>query len=121
MKIIVCTVCPKGCEMLVDFDAKDNFYEVTGNGCKRGKEFVVNEIQHPMRTLQSTVKTSFRELPMVPVRTDGVIPKEIIFDVMKELSKVNLEREVKSGEIIVENILGTGVNIISTIDMQLYL
>lgn len=121
MNKIVCTVCPKGCEMQVIYDVIENTYHISGNGCKRGKEYAINEMKHPMRTLQTTVKSSYKELPMIPVKTDGAIPKEMIFAIMKEVSKVSIGKQVKSGEVIIEDVLGTGVNIISTINMNLYL
>lgn len=119
MKMITCIVCPKGCEMTVN--QKDGKIIVTGNSCKRGEKFAADEMLHPTRTLQSTVKTIYKEMPRISVKTNNVIPKDKIFKVMSEIAKVNVVNKVKNGEIIIENVLNLGVNIISTVDMSLYI
>ena len=40
-----------------------------------------------------------------------------VFDVMKELDKIQVKSPVKCGDIIMKNILGTDVNIISSRDL----
>ena len=82
---IVCITCPRGCTMKVKQDGDE--ITVTGNSCKRGEQFAVNELTHPMRTICSTVATAFRETPVLPCRVSTDIPKDKIFDVMKEITK----------------------------------
>lgn len=120
MKKLICTICPNGCELQVEYNDRDNNYQISGYGCIRGKEFAESEIKHPMRSLQTTVKTAFKQLPMLPVKTDSLIPKEMIFEIMKEAAKVYVTTKVRSGEIVLENVSGTGVNLVSEIDMNLY-
>ncbi|MDF2821671.1 MAG: hypothetical protein K0R15_2112 [Clostridiales bacterium] len=101
-------------------DVNDGISVVTGNACIRGKEFAINEILHPMRTFQSTVKTIFPELPMIPIKTDDVVPKEYLFQIIEEIAGIEIKDKLKCGDIIIQNILGTSVNIVSTVDMYLY-
>lgn len=75
------------------------------------------EITAPKRSVTTTVKTVFSETPLLPVRTDGEIPKDKIFDLMQKLREFTLNKRVKRGENIIEDIFGTGINIIATSDM----
>jgi CxxC motif-containing protein len=115
MKKVVCIICPNGC--LLEIDKQDGEFIVMGNMCQRGREFGINEIINPKRSICSTVRTSYKSIPRLPVRTDGEIPFNLVFNTMKEINEINLDHPVHSGEIIIENILETGVNIIATSDM----
>jgi len=112
---ITCIICPRGCDISVEM--VDEVYKITGNKCARGKEYALNEMVNPMRSLCSTVKTVYKDFPRLPVRTDKDIAIISIFPVMKEINKVEINHPVHTGEIVVSNVLNTGVNIIATSDM----
>ncbi len=112
---IVCITCPRGCTMNVRQDGDE--ITVTGNSCKRGEVFAVNELTHPMRTICSTVATAFPEAPVLPCRVSTDIPKDKIFDVMKEINKVCITERIARGDVIIENVLGTGADVIATSDL----
>jgi CxxC motif-containing protein len=112
MKELVCIVCPSGCPMRIE--EMGSSIKVSGNRCKRGEEFAVSEMIHPMRTISSTVKTNYPKVPVLPVRVSGEIPKDKIFDVMGEINKVVVTNSISLGDIIIENVLGLKVNIIAT-------
>ncbi|WP_346884103.1 DUF1667 domain-containing protein [Clostridium sp. UBA4395] len=112
LKKITCIVCPNGCKLTIIEENEELLVE--GNKCKRGIEFGINEIKNPLRSIASTVNTIYKEMPRLPVRTDGLIPKSKIFNVMREISKVIITNHVDINDVIIENILNTGVNIIST-------
>lgn len=105
---LVCIVCPRGCRITVDGD------KITGNTCKKGLEFAQNEMTCPMRTVCSTVATTFSEMPVLPVRTNGEIPKAKIEELMTLINSIVVDKKVKKGDIIAENIVGTSVNLIAT-------
>lgn len=115
---IVCIVCPNGCRMQC-YPGK-NGYTITGNKCGRGIDYAKSELTHPMRTLTSSVKTVFPDAPVVSVRTDGEIEKAIIPNVLNRLKNVTVDRRIKIGDVIVENVCDTGVNIICTTDRLVY-
>lgn len=115
MKELVCIVCPRGCTMQIEGE-KDNI-TVIGNSCKRGLTFAVSEMTQPMRTICTTVKTSFSEAPVLPVRVSADIPKDKIFDVMKEINSIIVEKPVIRGDIIIKNVLDLSVDIIATSDI----
>jgi CxxC motif-containing protein len=87
---------------------------VSGNLCKRGEIFAINELRNPTRTISSIVKTIFPGIPVLPVRVSNEIPKGKIFDVMKEINKVVIREAVTIGDVIIENVLGLNADIIAT-------
>ena len=112
MKEMTCIVCPNGCRLKVE-ETKDGV-QITGNKCKRGYHFAINELEHPMRTICSTVQTTFKNVPVVPVRVSKEIPKEKIFDIMKEINKVVVTKKMKTGDVVIKNVLGLGADVIIT-------
>lgn len=115
MKQLVCIGCPRGCRLTID--EKDGEYIVTGNTCPRGKEFAISEMTAPKRTICSTVKTVFPDVPVLPVRVSDDIPKEKIFDVMRGINAVTLKERIGRGDAVIKNVLGLGVDVIATSDL----
>lgn len=110
MADLICIVCPKGCHLHVDEDT----LKVTGNECMRGEIYAQSELTNPVRVVTSTVRITGAEIPRLPVKTDGDIPKKDIFAAMKLLDNIKVEAPVKKGDIIVANILGGAVNFVAT-------
>ena len=113
MQSVTCIECPKGCALSVVIDA-GKVVEVTGNLCPKGYTYAVSEIENPLRILTSVVATKGLSLKMIPVRTDLPISKGAIFRVMQEIKKIQIEKPVHLGDIIVENCSGSGANLIVT-------
>ncbi len=111
MKELVCIVCPKGCRLRVD---EENGYLVSGNSCIRGAEYGKNEILNPTRVLTSTVKMEGGLYRRCPVKTNKAIPKAKLFDVMETLNGITLSSPVSVGQVVVENVCGTGADVITT-------
>ena len=114
MTELTCIGCPLGCSLTVD---EENDYAVTGNSCKKGAEYGKNELKNPTRVLTTTVNAEGGIHGRCPVRTEAPIPKAMLFDAMKVLSEVTVKAPVKCGETVLEDILGTGVNVIATRDL----
>jgi len=111
--LVTCIVCPQGCQIQVRYE--DGFLlEIKGNRCKRGKSYAWQEIQNPQRILTTTVRVIGGELPLVSVKTDRPIPKELIFKTMDLLAGIELKAPVKMGQVVLDNILGTGTNVVAT-------
>lgn len=108
MKKIICIGCPKGCHIEID----ETTFECKGNACPRGAEYAKNELTDPRRTLTSTVVIEGAAIRRCPVKSDSPLPKDMVQAAAKELDKVRITAPVKVGDVIVENILGTGCNII---------
>ena len=116
MKDLICILCPNGCNLSVSDDL--SAIVVTGQKCKRGREFAVAEMTNPTRTLCSTVKTCFPEMPVLPVKSGAAIPKDKIFDVMAEINQVMVTEALCCGVPVITNVLGLGIDIITTTAME---
>ena len=109
MKELTCIVCPRGCRLKVDDDMN-----VTGNACPRGEKYAINELTHPTRTITSSIRVTNRPYTLVSVKTDQPIPKDKMFDVMKEIDKLTIEAPTYIGQVVKKNILGLDSNIVIT-------
>ncbi|MEE1304849.1 MAG: DUF1667 domain-containing protein [Agathobacter sp.] len=110
---LTCIGCPLGCALTVTLE-NDEVVSVTGNTCKRGDDYARKEVTHPTRIVTSTVLVEDGEIPMVSVKTQNDIPKEKIMDIMKEINALRVKAPVHIGDVLLEDICGTGVNLIAT-------
>lgn len=110
---LICIGCPIGCIMNISIENKQ-VIEVTGNTCKRGVEYAHKEICNPTRIVTSTVPVIGGTIPIISIKTQSDIPKNKIFECMKELKNISVTAPVKIGDIIKSNIADTGVNMIAT-------
>lgn len=113
MKELICITCPRGCHLSVD----DNL-NVTGNMCPRGAMYAKAELTHPVRMVTSTVVVKAKSECRLPVKTKEPIPKELIFKVMEEIDKVQVNAPIEIGDVVIKNVLGTGVDIVATKDIK---
>ena len=112
-KEMVCIVCPMSCHLSVEIE-NDTVKSVTGNTCPRGAKYASEEICNPTRMVTSTVVLKNARMTRLPVATEYPVPKDKIFDVMDQINKVKVKAPVKLGDVIIENVAKTGVNIIAT-------
>ena len=110
---LICIGCPLGCPLTVEMEGSE-VKAVSGNTCPRGDAYARKELTYPTRIVTSTVRVAGGRLAMVSVKTASDIPKGKIFDCVKALKDVEVKAPVKIGDVIVENVAGTGVNIIAT-------
>lgn len=110
---LVCIVCPNGCALHVEEEAEGHLV-VTGQRCPKGKNFALEECTEPMRSLSSTVKTIFPEVPVLPVRVSREVPKRALFDVMREINQVVLTERLGQGEAVIHDVCHLGVDVIIT-------
>ena len=110
---MTCIRCPLGCALTVTRE-DDGRVAVTGNTCPRGAQYGEKELTNPTRTVTSTVRISGVEDAVVSVKTAGDIPKGKIMDCMKELARIQVQAPVRIGDVILENVAGTGVDIVAT-------
>ncbi|MCD8222693.1 MAG: DUF1667 domain-containing protein [Clostridiales bacterium] len=113
LKEFTCIVCPNGCGIEVETE-DGKAVTIRGAGCRRGEDYARQEISDPRRTIASSVRLKNGELPLVSVRLDAPVPRGRIFDVMKEIREIELEAPVSIGDLVIENVLGLGANVIVT-------
>jgi len=111
-KEIVCIECPNGCRILAV--PSESGAQFSGYRCKRGLSYAQAELTRPMRTLTTSVRTVFLDSPVVSVRTDGEIEKSRIHDVIDALGRIVITNRIRIGDVVAENVCGTGVNVICT-------
>ena len=51
---------------------------------------------------------------VLPVKTRGPIPKELIFEAMKTINAVVAPADTVIGDVLIEDLLGTGVALVAT-------
>lgn len=115
---LTCISCPLGCPLKVETDSSGKVLKVTGNTCKRGEEYGKKEVTNPTRTVTSTVRLLGGTAPVVSVRTQTDIPKEKIFQCMEEIRKAAAAAPVRIGDVILENVAGTGVSVVATTNAE---
>ena len=119
--LITCVICPKGCSISVEWieeNGEKKIVSVRGNSCKRGEVYASQEVVDPKRVLTSTVKLVNNELNVLPIRSSSPIRKEKIFEAMDEIKKTVVDRDIKMGDVIIENIASTNVSMISCRDAR---
>jgi len=112
-KEITCIVCPIGCKILVKTDGKQ-IKNVDGNKCKQGINYVQNEALDPRRMLTTSVLVNGGKWPLVSVKSSQPIPKEKVFQVLKEIKKTTVNAPVKPGQKILNSVANTDIDILAT-------
>lgn len=116
-KDFVCIGCPLGCNITVKTD-NGEIKNITGNTCPRGADYVTKELTDPRRIVTSLIRVRGGALPVVSVKTAADIPKDLIGDCIKALKMVELPAPVRMGDVVVENVCGTSVDIVATANVE---
>lgn len=111
-KEYICIVCPKGCHIVVDGD------NISGYTCLRGLNYVKQESIDPRRTLTTTVKVNDKNIRVCPVKSSDTLPKDKLFPSMEEINKISVDLPIKLHQVVIKNILNTGVDIITTKEIK---
>lgn len=112
---LTCIVCPIGCQLTATIE-DGVVIEVTGNTCPRGKQYAIDECTNPVRTITTTARTASGSV--IPVKTDRPIPKNLMFECMKEIDRSVVNLPAHIGDVVIENILKTGANVVVTANME---
>ncbi|HDT14046.1 MAG TPA: DUF1667 domain-containing protein [Candidatus Aminicenantes bacterium] len=136
---LTCVLCPVGCELEVRRTSADEAdaagsgtgktrktgpgeprgsgtagLEVRGNQCEKGVPFAVEEVLRPKRNLATSVPVKGTAAIMVSVRLSATVPREMIFPILAEIAKLRPETPVRRGQVLIANVLGTGVDVVAT-------
>jgi CxxC motif-containing protein len=110
---LTCVLCPVGCEFEVCKDEAGEL-DVRGNQCDKGIPFAVEEVLYPKRNLATSVPVRGPAARMVSVRLSGRVPREMIFPILAEIARLRPEAPVRRGQVLIADVLGTGVDVIAT-------
>lgn len=115
MEKLICVTCPKGCTL--DVTREGNTVIKIDNGCKRGHEYARQELADPRRMVASTIRILGGQHPLLPVYTSAPFPKPRIPELLLLLRKVEVKAPVNLDQTILENVLGTGIDVIASRSM----
>ena len=110
-RILTCIGCPMGCTLTVALEGSE-VKSVEGNTCKRGDIYARKEVTNPTRIVTTTVR--LKNGGVVSVKTKEDIPKEKIMDCVKEIKQLEVDTPVQIGQVILDNVAGTGVPVVAT-------
>ncbi len=113
----ICVTCPVGCSIQAEVEG-DALIAIHGQACQRGEAFVREELTAPRRMLTTTVRVRGGRLPLVPVRSSGPVPKGLLFEIARALREVELQAPVADHQMVLENALGSGVDIVTSRGME---
>ncbi len=117
-KEVICIRCPLGCRGLVIFNLEGMIESTEAYGCKEGKEYAQTEGSAPTRVFIGTVLTNSKAKALLPVRSDKPIPKDKMMECARLISQTTIKVPIKVGEVIAQDILHTGANIISSASLD---
>ena len=114
---LVCVACPKGCHITAETDADGDVVKVEGYTCKRGLKWATAEAARPMRVLTVCASVPGALVPL-SMRTTGTIPRAQLKDaaaaIYQWVAEGRVEAPIAVGDVVMRDILGTGVDVIAT-------
>jgi len=113
---ILCITCPRGCALEITRSG-GKIVDIK-SGCKRGQEYAQRELSHPTRMVATTVQVKNGVHPLLPVYTSAPISKDQVEELMRELRKTQVSAPIHMGDVVVKNVLGSGVDILASRDMK---
>ena len=116
-KKLICVSCPIGCEITAKIE-DGVVVSVSGNRCPRGEAYARQEAIDPMRVLPTSVKVIGGKLPLVSVKTDQPVPKRLIEEIMDYIRTLSVAAPVRIGQVLAENLLQTGANLVATREVR---
>ena len=114
---LTCIVCPRGCTLRVELDGDNKIVKIEGHTCKRGEAYALTECTAPKRVVTSTAP--LKSGGVVPVKTNGSIPKELMFECAKLIAQTYVDDDATIGTVIIADVLGTGVDVVTTRNAKL--
>jgi len=108
---LVCLLCPTGC--LLNVSGQKGAYEIKNNGCDKGVEYALSELDGPVRNVTSTITIGGDPFIRLPVRTSQPVPKDKIFQVMQEIRKLDISAPVAYHQVLISNVADCTANIIA--------
>ena len=109
---ITCVQCPMGCQLKVTL-SDGEVVGVEGNTCPRGRTYGEHEATCPERVVTSLVSVAGDSRP-VPCKTVAPVPKERVADVVAQIRATVAEPGVRTGDVLVKDVAGTGVDVVAT-------
>ena len=116
---MTCILCPTGCVLTVEWTAaaEPTVVTVRGERCMKGRDYAIEEITRPIRTLTTTVLVTRGVRPLTSVKTAEPIPRKSIAQALRELKILAIPAPVYIGQLVMEDVAGTGISVVATRNM----
>lgn len=112
VKQVVCRKCDEKC--LLDIETVGEDIIVFGNNCSEGVKFARDEENNNSGTFTTLVRIKGARLNVLSVKSTKPIDRKLWIECSKALSRVYVGAPIRIGDIVCKNILNTGVDIVST-------
>ena len=116
-KDIICITCPRGCLITV-LGQPGLVDEISGHQCGRGEKYARQEFLDPRRILTSSVLFTGPGRALLPVRSSRGLPRDLLLPSMEVIRRCRVSPPVGLHQVIIPDILGTGVDIISCLPLN---
>jgi CxxC motif-containing protein len=110
---LICISCPVGCRMNVEKDENGEI-KVTGNSCKRGVKYAIDEFTDPKRMVTTSVRVDGGIYPMVSVKTSKPIKKAEVNRLLSKLKQIKVKAPIEIGDVILADIAGSDAAVVAT-------
>ena len=88
---------------------------VAGNDCKKGEVYARIEFINPQRVVTALFPVEGGKA--VSCKTSAAVDKDLIFEIIKEIKSREAVKPVKIGDVLIENVLNTGADVVATSNM----
>lgn len=105
---VVCVCCPRGCTVSVDRSGS-----VSGNGCRNGAAYAMDQFRGPGRRFNGEVRIRRAAVERCQVKTDRPVPPDRLEEIEAVLSTMELESPVYVSQVLLRDLCGTGANLVS--------
>ena len=110
---LTCIMCPNSCTIEAEIDEQNNI-SVFGNHCEKGKEYVLQELINPVRTVTTTVPIDDGDLPLCSIKMTKAVPKAAIPDIIKEIHTCKIKAPARIGQVLIHQICGYDSDVVVT-------
>lgn len=111
-QMITCIRCPVGCRLTVQVE-EGVVTAVSGNECKRGEAYAKTECVTPERMVTAVLPVKDSIMP-ISVKTKNPIPKAMIQRCMEALSRLELTKPIRAGDVLLSHVDGVQVDVVAT-------
>lgn len=108
---INCQVCNLNCEITIE-EVNDHI-EITGNKCGRGHQFALKHLDESEQVVAGRCLLLGGQMGRLPVVTSKKIPGHLMNQALKIIQHTSIKAPVTRGQIIIENILDTGADVVA--------
>lgn len=105
---ITCVCCPRGCAVTVDDSGA-----VSGNGCRNGHAYALQQLRDPLRRVTGEVRVRGAAIDRCPVKTDRPVPAERLAEIEAVLRTAVVEVPVYVSQVLLRDLCGTGANLVA--------